>query len=336
MPTRMKKHRVLWAAILLAAIVAAACSGSDDRPSQPATIATDSAGQEATTQEAADLEPDQDAGPFPLTVTDSSGADVIFEAAPERIISYSAGSTEILYAVGAQDQIIAVDRFSDFPAATADLAKLEYSSPDSEAALDLRPDLVIMVTRQEEQVAQYRDLGMRVFFLREADSLEGVIESIMEIGAITGHPSEAETLVHDLRARIDAVAAALADATEGPRVFFEVTADLYTAAPDTFIGAMLSLLKAHNIAAGAETAFPQLGAEAVVAADPEVILLSDARHGESLATVRDRPGWSGISAVVNERVHPINPDIVNRPGPRIVEGLETMAMLLYPDQFGGE
>jgi iron complex transport system substrate-binding protein len=96
---------------------------------------------------------------------------------------------------------------------------------------------------------------------------------------------------------------------------------------------MLTLLGVTNVAQGATSAFPQLTAEAVIDANPNVVLLTDAEFGESFETVAARPGWSGVSAVVDQRVFPLDPDLVNRPGPRIVDGLETMARLIYPDLF---
>jgi iron complex transport system substrate-binding protein len=108
---------------------------------------------------------------------------------------------------------------------------------------------------------------------------------------------------------------------------------LFTASPSTFIGGMISTLKGRNIAQGAVSPFPQLTAEAVIAAAPEVILLANARHGGAPEQVKARPGWAGIPAVKDNRLHPIDPDLVNRPGPRVVEGLELMARLLYPERF---
>jgi iron complex transport system substrate-binding protein len=116
-------------------------------------------------------------------------------------------------------------------------------------------------------------------------------------------------------------------------VFYELSADLYTASPESFIGGMLAAVKARNVAAGARSPFPQLTAEAVLAADPEVVILSDAAYGESLESVAARPGWANVSAVRNRRVHPIDPDIVNRPGPRIADGVEALARAIYPDRF---
>ncbi len=277
--------------------------------------------------------PASDGGGFPRTVVDSSDTAVAIEAPPQRIISYSPGATEILFAIGAGSRVVATDRFSNYPAETSNLPKLEYSSPDPEAALAHEPDLLLFATRQRDQVQQFRDLGMTLLFIEEADSIEGVFDDILLFGELSGNERQAESLVASMRERIEAVTQAIADVERGPRVFYEITADLYTASPDTFIGSMLSLLKAQNVAAGAESPFPQLSAEAVIEADPEVVLLSDAGFGESLETVAARPGWGDISAVVNERVHAIDADIVDRPGPRIADGIEAMARLLYPDRF---
>jgi iron complex transport system substrate-binding protein len=160
-----------------------------------------------------------------------------------------------------------------------------------------------------------------------------VLDYILLLGRITGETDQAGSVVTDMRGRIDAITGALADIEQGPTVFFELTSDLYSAGPNTFIGGMIGALKGRNVAEGAASDFPQLSAEAVIAADPEVILLADAEFGESAETVGGRPGWSGISAVVNGRIHGIHSDLTSRPGPRIVEGLEAMAQALYPDRF---
>lgn len=270
---------------------------------------------------------------FPLTVTDSSGAQLLIETMPQRVISYSPGATEILFAIDSGDLIIATDRFSDYPSAALQLPKLEYLDPDPEAALALNPDLVLMSGAQRSHLQQFRDLSMTVLLLEEADSLETVFESILLLGTLTGNEPRAESLELSMKTRIRTITDALVDINQGPRVFYELSADLYTVSPNTFIGGMLELLKAQNVASGAESPFPQLSVEAVLEADPEVILLSNAEYGESFETVSTRPGWTNVSAVVNERVYPINPDIVNRPGPRIVDGLEEIAQALYPDIF---
>jgi cobalamin transport system substrate-binding protein len=314
----------------LLALLLAACGDNADATSTSSPEATSAATSEATeTPEAAPTE-----SASPLVVTDSDGFEVELSGPPQRIISYSPGATEILFAIGAGGQVIAADEFSDYPAETADLEKVSYSEPDPERALALDPDLVIMAGRQQESVEQFRSLDLTVLFNSEPESVQGVLENITLFGEITGHEAEAAAIVADMQSRIDALTTAIADVEEGPTVFYELSDGLFTVAPETFVGDTLSLLKARNIAEGAETAFPQLTAEAVIAANPEVVLLADAEFGGDAATVAARPGWDVIDAVVNQRLYPVDPDLGNRPGPRIVDALEDIAALLYPDRFG--
>ena len=330
----LRRLGVLLTPLLALALVGAACS-SDDSASETTsgTKATSASTAAASGLAATVTAAPQPAHRFPLTITDSSGTAVEIAAVPQRIISFSPAATEILFAIGASALVAATDEFSDYPASAQELPKLGYTAPDPEAALALDPDLIVMVTNQRESVQQFRDLGMTVIFIEAADSVQGVLESIALFGRITDMESEATALVAQMSAQIDEITSLLADVEEGPLVFFELSADLYSVGTGTFIGGMITSLKARNVAAGAESSFPQLSSEAVIEADPGVILLSDAKWGESAETVGARPGWSGMAAVVNGRIHPIDPDIVNRPGPRIVEGLRAMAEAIYPDRF---
>ncbi len=357
----------LLAGLALLALLAAACDG-DDEPEAPATPAvtaapatpaatatptpepatptatptptatatpspTPTATATPTPTPTATPTPTPTAAAYPRTVEDSAGTAVTLEAAPARIISYSPGATEILYAIGAGDRVVAVDDFSDFPPAAIELPKVAYSSPDPERALSLEPDLLLMATRQREQIEQFRSLGMTVLFLDSAQDIEGVFGTIALLGEVTGNEAQAAELAASMRERIAALTAALEDVEEGPLVFFELTADLYTVGTDTFVGELLTLAKARNIAEGAASSYPQLSAEAIIDAAPVVILLADAEWGESPETVCARPGWAAIPACVDERVHPVDGDLSGRPGPRIVDGLEQIARLLYPDRF---
>jgi iron complex transport system substrate-binding protein len=311
----------LWPLLLAfaaAALLLAACSDEDTPDGANPSSTAGTAG----------------AAGFPKTVTDSSNTKVTISEAPKRIVSLSPAATEILFAIGAGDRVVGTDSFSDYPDAATKTAKLDYSKPDPEAALALDPDLVIMATRQEEQVQQFRDLHMNVLYIEEAETVDGVYDSIEMFGDISGHTSEADSLVAGIRQRIAAVTSKLTDVTDGPRVFYEVTNDLYTASPDTFIGSMLTMLKAKNIAEGATTQFPQLTAEAVISADPQVVLLADAKFtNETAETVAARPGWAKVAAVKDRRIYPIDDDIASRPGPRIVDAIEAIAKALYPEHF---
>jgi iron complex transport system substrate-binding protein len=313
----------LAAVLLLVLAAVAACGGDDDAPAAGSKTA---APAEATARPTP-------ASAFPMTFTDSGGTAVTFNEAPKRIISYSPGATEVLFAVGAGGQVVGVDKFSDYPPDTNSRTRLEYSKPAPEPALALQPDLVLMAARQEGQVKQFRELGMRVLLLAEPADLPGVLEQIRSLGKLTGHAAEGEKLAGGLDGRIRAVQSRIVSISEGPLVFFEVTSDLYTAAPNTFIGALLSLVKARNIAQGATTQFPQLSAEVVINASPAVILLADAGEngGQSLDTVKSRPGWANIPAVKNSRVISVDGNVFSRPGPRVVDALEQLVGILYPD-----
>ena len=307
----------LTLALLLA--LAAACGGEGDggaatRTSTPTAVAA------AAVQ-------------HPLTLTDGKGRSVTLPAAPQRIASLSPAATEILFAVGAGDQVAAVDKFSDFPPEAKTLPQLDAFQPSVEAIAGAQPDLVLVFFDPSNLVDGLARAGVTVFFLETPTSVDGVLKQIRLLGEATGHPLEAEELVGEMQGRIGVIEERLADVQQGPRLFHEVDNQLYTASPNSFAGGLYTILKAQNIAAGVTEAYPQLSQEAIIQQDPEVIILADVVAGESPETVKARPGWGGISAVKNNRIYAIDPDIVSRPGPRLVDALETLAKLLYPERF---
>lgn len=270
---------------------------------------------------------------FPLTVKRSDGRDLVLKAAPKRIASLSPGTTEILYAIGAQPQIVATDTYSDYPAEAKSTPKLDGFRPSPEAITALSPDLVILVDNPKGIVETLDGLGMQVLWLKVPEALPQLLQQIQLYGDISGHGAAAQQTVAGMRARIDAVQNRLAGVQQGPRVYHELDAKLFSAAPNSFVGDLYTTLKAQNIVPAGDKPYPQVTQEFVVAKDPEVIVLTDAVAGESIDTVRARSGWSTISAVKNSRVVAVDGDLVSRPGPRIVDGLETLAKVLYPDRF---
>jgi iron complex transport system substrate-binding protein len=308
--------------VCLAALTSACGDDDDDgEGDQPAASTQDGNSEEAAQSS------------FPLTVTRSDGVELTLEAQAERIVSLDPSATEILYAIEAGDQVVASDLFSNFPEEAQAKARLDAYQPSPEAILAEGPDLVLMFVNNTGAVEILDDLGATVLYLEVPDSLEGIYERIELYGSITGHEDEATELVESMEGRVDAVVEAVSSIEEGPRIFHELDPTLFTVTSSSFIGELYELIKAENIADSAEGEFPQLTSEAVIAADPEVIILADEEFGESLETVHSRPGWDVISAVVEERVYGVNPDIASRPGPRIVEFLETVAAYLYPELF---
>ena len=271
------------------------------------------------------------AGGFPVAVERADGRELTFDAPPERIISLSPGHTEILFAIGAGDQVIAVDTRSDFPPETETRTKFDALGPDVDAIDGLQPDLVVLMAGPDEVVQALDRRGLRVLWLELPESLFSLFEQIDLLGEITGRVEQAESLVDVIDRRALEFLDRVGDA-EGPRVYHELDNDLTTASSsDSFIGELYLILNAISIANDPREPYPRLTLDAIVEADPEVIIL--AHSGTSPEAVKARPGWQGISAVKNDRVYAVDPDIVNRPGPRLVDGLETLAKLLHPDLF---
>ena len=271
---------------------------------------------------------------FPLTVTGDNGRALTLKAPPKRIASLSPGHTEVLFAIGAGDLMVGADTFSDYPAAAQALPKVDYSQPNLEQMVALAPDLVIAVTRHKAAVLEMETLALPVLFRVEPDTLDGVVDLVRFLGRLTGHQEQAEEVAGAMERRISAIEQRLSGVAEGPVVFYELSPELYTVGPRSFIGDILTRLKVRNIAAGVDAPFPKLSQEQIIRQDPEVVILGDGSAGETPATVRARPGWDTLRAVRQGKVFVVvDRDIIHRPGPRVVEGMEFLARRLYPERF---
>ncbi len=334
----MSIRKLLLAAAAFAAIaLAVACGGGGDESSVTPAPSTAPA---ATVPDGFSFSCDETppatvagTSDFPLSVEDSAGRQVSLDGPPSAIVSLSAGHTEMLYAIGAGDQVIAADGYSDCPAAAADLPHLDAFSPSVESIVALEPDLVIIFFDPGGLVEALESAGVRSLVLEAPDSVDAVFDQMELLGEVTGHPEGASDAVAGMRGRIDAIVNEIADVREGPTFFHEIDNTFFTAGPGSFIADLYATLKARNIAEATGEAYPQMSAEAIIAADPQVIILADEDAGESAETVAKRPGWSGIAAVKDGRVHAVDPDVVSRPGPRLVEALGILAEFLYPEEF---
>jgi len=279
------------------------------------------------------VEPTASADNFPLAVARSDGRQLTIPEIPQRIASLSPGATEVLYAVGAGTQVVATDLQSDYPPEAENTTRLDAFQPNVEAIVGVEADLIIIAVNQDNLVEALDRLDKTVLFLEVPDTIDGVLQQVRLLALVSGHEGAGERLAQEMEGRIDAVADELVDVVEGPRVYHELDNTFFTVAPDSFVGDFYNLLEAQNIAEGATTAYPQLTQEEILDRDPEVIVLADADAGESAETVKARPGWSAISAVKNDRIYVVDPDLISRPNPRVVDGLEELARVLYPEKF---
>ncbi len=273
---------------------------------------------------------------YPMTVTDMAGREVNIPAEPQRIVSLAPSITEILFALNLGDRVAGVTEFCNYPPEATEKPKVGgFSDVSMEKLLEVQPDLVLVASIHMAQVLpELEKLGLPVLVI-DAHDFPGVLESIRLIGKATGAEEAAGDLTAQMQERADRVAQAVKDRPR-PRVYWELDPTFWTAGPGSFVQDLIERAGGENIAASAEAAWVQLSAEAIIAADPEVIFLADHPWGESAETVKARPGWEKISAVVNGRIVELTQeqtDIVSRPGPRVVDALELIARALHPDAF---
>ena len=249
---------------------------------------------------------------------------------PKRIISLSPSATEILFAIGAGAQVIAVDDLSNFPT-TAPISKLSAFSPNVEALMNYKPDLVVLnadATKAVEVKAALEKLKIKVFLEKAPKDLSQVYLEVTVLGRVTGHLASAQNIVVNMKSKIRS---AIVSARKSVKIsfFHELDNTLYTATSDTFIGKVYKDFNLDNVADPAATAdsagYPQLQSEYLIKANPRIIFLSDAQYGESTATLTKRPGWTGITAVKNKSVIALPEDIPSRWGPRLIDFYQFIA-----------
>ncbi len=247
-----------------------------------------------------------------------------------KIVSLSPTATEMLYAIGAGDQVVAVDSLSTYPAEVAPkVTKISAYEPSAEAILAYEPDVVLISNDMNKITEQLTtaDPEIDVWTGAAASSIEDVYTQITQLGELTGRVDAAADVVEDMKERIDAAVPNEAPAVSY-KAFYELDNTYYSVTSNTFVGALLKQIGFNSIADGVEEGndYPQLSAEAIVAANPDVIFLADTKCCQQTAeTVAARPGWGDIAAVKNDGVVELDDDIASRWGPRIVDLIEQFA-----------
>jgi iron complex transport system substrate-binding protein len=281
------------------------------------------------------------ATPVSLTFTDGLGREIKLAGPAQRIVSLAPSNTEILFAVGAGKQVVGRDDFSDFPAEANSLPKTgSLEKQNTEQIVALKPDLVLAAgINNQEQVKALESLGLTVYFLSNPKTLEDMYTNLEIVAKLTGHEQETAALIESLKARVTAVDEKIKSAATKPVVFYELDstdpAKPWTAGPGSFIDLLITRAGGLNLtsAAGIKDAYPQVSAEQIVSTDPDLIILGDSMWGVTVDSVGQRPGWEKLKAVASKQVYPFDDNIVSRPGPRLVNGLEALAKLLHPELF---
>ena len=263
------------------------------------------------------------------SVTEAPMSTEVVGDAPQRIVSLSPTHTEILYALGAGDQVVAVDSMSNYPAESASvLTDISAYEPNVEAISALEPDLVVIGDDFSGLAEQLSAIGIESWVSPAPLTLDEAYQQIVELGDVVGHLEDAQSVTQTMKDEIAAIVAAIEISATPISYYHELDDTYYSVTGNTFIGSIYELFGMRNIADATEgeTDYPQLSAEFIVSQDPNIIFLADVNCcGANAETVATRPGWSGLSAVVSGNIVAIDDDIASRWGPRLVEYVQAVA-----------
>lgn len=264
---------------------------------------------------------------FPVTV-DNSGTPVEIKAKPVSIISLSPTATEMLFAIGAGPQVIAVDDMSNFPA-EAPKTELSGFKPNVEAIVAKKPDLVVLSDDMDKIVESLRAVNVPVLVEPAAQKIEDSYEQLTQIGQATGNSEAAAQVIETMKKDIATALAKVTTSEEPLTYYHELDPTFYSITSSTFIGQMYSLAGLTNIADdadGADTGYPQLSSEFIVKANPSIIFLADVKCcSVNLAELSARPGFDALDAVKNGNVVELDDDIASRWGPRTPQLINAIA-----------
>ncbi len=333
----MSRHLLI--PLLAFAIVLAACAGQTPAAQPPATSPAASSTQPPVPTSAPTVAP-ATATTAGLTLKDDAGRSVTLTGVPQRIISLAPSTTEIAFALGAGSRVVAVDAFSDYPDAAKAVPKVTQGfNYNYEQIVTDKPDLVLAAgITSPDVVKKLEDLKLTVLVVgAPTQSFASVESDIQLVGQALDAGDQAKQVIAGMENKIADVKATVAKATTTPRVYWELDATdpakPYAPGGGAFLDDLIKMAGGTNVTASAKQGYAQVNAEEIVKADPEVIILSDAAYGTTPDSVKKRPGWDGIAAVKNNRVLPIDDNLVSRPGPRIADGLLAAAKLIHPELF---
>lgn len=325
----MKKSPIM--ALLLLVVVLASILGYTITRPEPAPVA---AAVAAELDPILAVSPKVEKAVFPLTITDDMGRSVTFTQAPQRIISISPSATEVLFALGLGDRLVAVCDWCNYPeeAKTKDIVTSYYSGTDPELIVSKQPDLVVS-DGWASIGATIDGLGLKMIVLQPKD-IAGVLQNIALVGRITGSEAQAGKLIAEMQARVKEVVKNV-PAEGRPYVFYEVDGTdpsrPWTAGPGSFINSLITLAGGQNIVRDSKP-WAEVSLESILMAQPEIIILGDHPWVTRDQVMQRSGAWQQVSAIKAGKVYPMsNTDLTSRPGPRLIDGLEELVGLIHPE-----
>lgn len=280
-------------------------------------------------EEATEPSTEVEVAAFPVTITDDAGREVTIESEPEKIVSLAPANTEIVYALGLLDRLVGVTSYDDYPAEVADIAKVgDFVGPNLEAVAAADPDLVLATTGvQADVIGQLEEAGAVVIAI-DPQTMGQLFTAIETVGKATGTSDTAAEVVEGMQAEIERIEGVI-EGREPVAAFVEIAQEpLFTVGSGTLIDELISLAGGKNVVS--EPGYVGYSVEQLLADDPAVYMATLGSMSDP-SQLESRPGYSGLSAVKAGRVFTLTDNLVSRPGPRIVEGLEEIARALHPD-----
>jgi iron complex transport system substrate-binding protein len=265
-----------------------------------------------------------------IELVDGLGRTVRLAQPAQRIVSMAPSATEILFSVGAGGQVVGRDSFSNYPEQAKSLQDVGGSmgSYSYEMIASLKPDLVVAAEiNTPEQVKALEDLGINVYYFSNPKTLDELYSILETSGTLTGHTPEAATLVASLKTRVQVVVEKTATTSTQPVVFYEIDgsdpAKPWTPGPGAFLDLLINMAGGENVGSALQSDWAQISVEEILVRNPDMILLGDSIYGVSPADVAAR----------DNKVYGFNADLVSRPGPRLVDGLEALSMSIHPELY---
>jgi iron complex transport system substrate-binding protein len=268
------------------------------------------------------------------TVTDEISRSVNITPAPQRIVSLAPGITETLYELGLDDKIAGVTSYCNWPPRARQKPRIGgFTNPSIEKIVSLKPDLIIATAdgNRKDTVNQLERIGLPVYVTNPSDT-DKILKSILHIGEITNRMDIAKKLVEKLRKRLNNITAQTQNKSK-PRVFFQIGLEpVITAGGRTLINEAIGRAGGINIAGSDTARYPRYSAEGIMAGSPDIILFAPMANDKEFVVVKKFWGqFPGIPAVKNNKIYPINTDLISRASPRIFDAIETMALIFHPD-----